>query len=62
MNHWNCSNRQYAEMKTLNLLLGYLEAHKGQQLHADDISAFIHQTINKQTADLDTRYPDRKES
>ena len=60
MDAWKCSNREYAAISTLYWVTGYLQASKGT-VETQKILDYINKTLEEKTAELDAKYPDRKE-
>ena len=61
MEYWNMSNRQFAERDTLHRVIGYLSAFEGKQVSADQVAAYIQETVKEIESYLNERFPERKE-
>lgn len=61
MSYWLSSNKEQAEINTLNQLIGKLSAMKehGQQPTCEEILEFIEKTVNEETEHLNKSYPDK---
>lgn len=60
-NYWLSDNREMAEQSTLHMLIGRLEGMKeyGKEPTCNELLSWIEETINKQEARLNERFPDK---